>query len=608
MDAERNVGYGAGHNLLAARHDASALLFLNPDTRFVEPRTVERLLAALGGDVHAVGPKLVSANGEWDPRDHGELHGFRARVAQAAGSSHYRRRDAPADAAWVSGAACLVLRSAFDAVGGFDPGFFLYKEEEDLFLRIRRAGGRVLYLPSVRVRHDEAAVASRDDAHARLGRPLRRQAHPLAAAAARDAARPPHRRRLGRAVRPPAGPLILLLHNRYRTPGGEERAVEDLAWLIRTELGEPAAVLERDSAVAGPSPGGGRAARRRAAAGGDRRRGPALRRAGRARPQRPPGVRLAGAGRGAGGGRPGRAAPAQLPARVRDRHLLHARRGLHALPRPQHAAGGAAELPRLARRVGCVYGAALALWQRRLGECADAFVVPSEFALGRLRELGAPLGDRARVIPSVQRAFADAFGGGRGPVRAGRRPADAREGVRRRDRGVRARPACRWSSRATGRSATSCSALGGDVRFTGHVTPPSWRRSAATPRWRSCPRATRRSCRSPRSRRWRPACRSSPRAPAGWRRRCPKRACTRRATSMRSPSGCGRCTATPPPASAPSRLARERYAPAGGRGATPRRVRGLELRHAQVASGAAQVEHQRRPLDDAGHGRPTGGL
>jgi N-acetylglucosaminyl-diphospho-decaprenol L-rhamnosyltransferase len=162
VSGERNLGFGGGHNLLAARHDAAALLLLNPDTRFVEPRTVERLLGALGGDVHAVGPQLVSAGGEWDPRDHGELRGFRARVAQAAGGSHYRRRDAPADAAWVSGAACLVARHAFDAVGGFDPGFFLYKEEEDLFLRIRRAGGRVLYVPSVRVRHDGSAVASRD--------------------------------------------------------------------------------------------------------------------------------------------------------------------------------------------------------------------------------------------------------------------------------------------------------------------------------------------------------------------------------------------------------------------------------------------------------------
>ena len=160
--AEQNLGFGAGHNALAARHDAAALLFLNPDARFIEPRTVARLLEALGGDVQAVGPQLVSASGDVEPFDHGELHGFRARVAQAAGDTYYRQRDAPADVAWVSGAACLVARRAFDAVGGFDPGFFLYKEEEDLFLRIRRGGGRVRYLPSVRVRHDAAATASRE--------------------------------------------------------------------------------------------------------------------------------------------------------------------------------------------------------------------------------------------------------------------------------------------------------------------------------------------------------------------------------------------------------------------------------------------------------------
>jgi GT2 family glycosyltransferase len=160
--AEQNLGFGAGHNALAARHDAAALLLLNPDTRFIEPRTVARLLAALGGEVQAVGPQLVTPTGEIEPLDHGELHGFRARVAQAAGDSYYRPRAQPVDAAWVSGAACLLTRDAFDGVGGFDPGFFLYKEEEDLFLRIRRAGGRVRYLPSVRVRHDGGVTGSRD--------------------------------------------------------------------------------------------------------------------------------------------------------------------------------------------------------------------------------------------------------------------------------------------------------------------------------------------------------------------------------------------------------------------------------------------------------------
>jgi glycosyltransferase involved in cell wall biosynthesis len=44
-----------------------------------------------------------------------------------------------------------------------------------------------------------------------------------------------------------AGDLILFLHNRYRTTGGEERAVEELMTLVREELDEEAELLERDS-------------------------------------------------------------------------------------------------------------------------------------------------------------------------------------------------------------------------------------------------------------------------------------------------------------------------------------------------------------------------
>ncbi len=45
--------------------------------------------------------------------------------------------------------------------------------------------------------------------------------------------------------------MILFLHNRYRTTGGEERVVDDLVWLVRSQLGEDAEVLTRDSAALG---------------------------------------------------------------------------------------------------------------------------------------------------------------------------------------------------------------------------------------------------------------------------------------------------------------------------------------------------------------------
>src|SRR5262249_56657189 len=52
-----------------------------------------------------------------------------------------------------------------------------------------------------------------------------------------------------------------------------------------------------------------------------------------------------------------------------------------------------------------VCAAALALHSKRMVEQANAVVVPSAFALERLRTLGAPV-EHAHVLPHVMRAFA----------------------------------------------------------------------------------------------------------------------------------------------------------------------------------------------------------
>ncbi len=189
--------------------------------------------------------------------------------------------------------------------------------------------------------------------------------------------------------------MVLFLHNRYRTTGGEERAVEDLLWLVREHLHEPAELFSRDSAGLGRS---------RAAVG--------LLRGG-LEPQE-----VAAAVRSSG-------------ARVVHAHNLLPALGWRALAAAR--AGGARVVLHLHQyrlvcaigvcftrgaectrchgrdtlpgvRLNCrdsvpealAYGASLALWQRRLVEQADAVVVPSAFARERLRELGAPL-DWGRV-------------------------------------------------------------------------------------------------------------------------------------------------------------------------------------------------------------------
>jgi glycosyltransferase involved in cell wall biosynthesis len=185
--------------------------------------------------------------------------------------------------------------------------------------------------------------------------------------------------------------MILFLHNRYRTTGGEERVVDDLLWLVREQLGEEAALLSRDSADL---------ARGRAAG--------ALLRGGLAPDEVAAEVRRTGA-------------------RIVHAHNLHPTLGWRALAAAREA--GARTVLHLHNyrlvcavgtcftrgadctrchgrdtrpgvRLNCrasaaeaaIYGASLALWQRRLLAQADAVVVPSIFAGDRLRALGMPLG------------------------------------------------------------------------------------------------------------------------------------------------------------------------------------------------------------------------
>lgn len=163
--AERNLGFGAGHNRLAASARAPHLLILNPDTELIEAGSVGRLLGASLSrpEVKIVGPRLLSAGGEVQRWDHGRLHGLRAQISYRGGHSYWRPAERPLEVAWVSGAAMLVERASFAAVGGFDESFFLYKEDEDLCLRIRERGGSILYDPRVAVRHHGSVVAGRGE-------------------------------------------------------------------------------------------------------------------------------------------------------------------------------------------------------------------------------------------------------------------------------------------------------------------------------------------------------------------------------------------------------------------------------------------------------------
>ncbi|MGE4427508.1 MAG: glycosyltransferase family 4 protein [Solirubrobacteraceae bacterium] len=189
--------------------------------------------------------------------------------------------------------------------------------------------------------------------------------------------------------------MILHVHHRYRTLGGEERAIAGLRALTEDRLGEPTALLERDSSTVGP----GRAAAGLLRGGIDpgeverevRRTGARIVHFHNVHPTF--GVRALRAARAAGATVVLQLHNYRLVCAVgtcvrdgQDCTLCH---GRHVWPGLRHVCRGS-------RPEAAAYAAGIARQQDGLLEAADLVVVPSTAALERLRTLGVELAD-ARV-------------------------------------------------------------------------------------------------------------------------------------------------------------------------------------------------------------------
>jgi N-acetylglucosaminyl-diphospho-decaprenol L-rhamnosyltransferase len=160
-----NVGYGTAANLGAQGAREPFLLLTNPDVEFARGAVDELLVAAerwpRGG---AFGPAVREADGRLYPSaralpvvGHGIGHALLARAWPGnPWTKAYRNEDLEVRervAGWLSGSCLLVRREAFEAVGGFDPGYFMYFEDVDLGDRLAQAGWQSVYVPSANVTH-----------------------------------------------------------------------------------------------------------------------------------------------------------------------------------------------------------------------------------------------------------------------------------------------------------------------------------------------------------------------------------------------------------------------------------------------------------------------
>jgi len=171
-----NRGNGPACNQAVALCRSPYVLLLNSDTR-LEPGTLQRLARYLDANPRAAvaGPRLANPDGSLQASCFPFIGTFRMSIEKSAAGRLLARvpavrerwllshgaHDRPRRVPWLLGAALALRREAFDAVGGFDPVFFMYTEEVDLCWRLHAAGWEVHFAPVTTVVHVGGASTRR---------------------------------------------------------------------------------------------------------------------------------------------------------------------------------------------------------------------------------------------------------------------------------------------------------------------------------------------------------------------------------------------------------------------------------------------------------------
>lgn len=170
-----NRGFAHANNRALETTNARYALFLNPDTEIREG-TFEALVRHLDErpDVGLAGVIQLTPDGAVYPTIRYFPNALRA-LGQALGSERLpfqarmlRERDLELDryrqvveCDWTSGSFMFARREALQSAGFLDERFFIYSEEPDLCLRMKRAGWRVCHVPEMTIVHHAGKAGMR---------------------------------------------------------------------------------------------------------------------------------------------------------------------------------------------------------------------------------------------------------------------------------------------------------------------------------------------------------------------------------------------------------------------------------------------------------------
>ena len=160
IETGRNLGFAGGNNAGLARARGGVIVLMNSDV-IAAPETLRELESAIMAEewLGALSPRLVTRDGTPQAFAFGDAPSLPYLLRRGVGRLlglrplHDWAVSIPIEPEWIS-AACLAVRhEIIEQIGGLDERFFLYFEDTDWCLRMRKAGWRVRYDPRWSVVH-----------------------------------------------------------------------------------------------------------------------------------------------------------------------------------------------------------------------------------------------------------------------------------------------------------------------------------------------------------------------------------------------------------------------------------------------------------------------
>ncbi len=168
-----NLGFALANNQAIEQSRTDFYFFLNPDT-IPSTEALSTMLDEIKSRprVSAVGPALLKGENRYQI-SFGRSVNFGSQIIQKCFLNPYYKIRLKhgldkKEVGWLSGACLLVRRDALERVGLFDEKFFLYFEDIDLCLRIKRSRQKLIYLPRARIFHKGGTSTSLDKMSSRF--------------------------------------------------------------------------------------------------------------------------------------------------------------------------------------------------------------------------------------------------------------------------------------------------------------------------------------------------------------------------------------------------------------------------------------------------------